>query len=188
MGLLMTVESGSVRLTAKLDLDELEALRLEGERNSALKAAVAVAFETPEFAEVKRVTCGPFLAAVETILREAKAGLSATTYYVYDSPMPGLIPKGSSSGASVAVAGQIWFIMGGANSCTVTKYAKDENGGTKQVSIEDARHIKKIKKDDGSTLEIRTRSNPGRTLKWLRHLSVGLAGLPPEADVMVTVG
>jgi hypothetical protein len=56
------------------------------------------------------------------------------------------------------------------------------------VSVEDASHLKRIKKDDGDELEIRKRSNPGRTLKWLRQLREGLAGIPPDADVTVTIG
>jgi hypothetical protein len=189
MGLFITVRGGKIVQSEKLDLAELEALKTETLRNDALRAALAVVFEMPEPEQTKDVRCGVFLAAVETVLREARAGLKGTrVYYVYETPMPGIIPKGSASGAGVMIDGRRCLIMGGVNECTLTTYGQDETGEWTPVSVEDVRHMKVIMTDSQGELEIRSRSKPGVTLKFLRRLKKSFSALPVKSELTVTIG
>jgi len=188
VSLTMTIRIGPSQLVDKLDLDELEALHVSARGSQRLREAVDLVFEVPEFGEPKVAKCGPFAEAVDTLLREGRAGLCAFVYYVYGTPMPGKIPKGAASGAGVMIGGLRGVVMGGADECTLTKFAPDDSGQWKQVSVQDVRHMKVIRSDDGTELEIRKRSKPGNTIRWLRRMKEGLKGCAADAEVLVTIG
>ena len=189
MGLVLTVEGVGVQRSAKLDLAEIEAIREDARGNDELQHAFAIVFTVPEPAASKRVRCADFLDAVETILREAKTGLkNAKVYYVYGTPMAGVIPKGRASGAGVKIAGLNCCIMGGVNECTLIRYRQIDGGKFEPLSVEDIRQLKVVKTDDQGDLEIRTRSKPGITISLLRALKKAFGSLPAQSELTVTIG
>jgi hypothetical protein len=188
MSLTISIRVASIQLAEKLDLDELEALRFAGLENEPLRAAVDLVFETPKGVDSKTVRCGEFRQAVETLIREGALGLRAPVYYLYFSPMPGIIPKGSASGTGVDIGGERLTLMGGADECTLSKMAQDAQGNWTVVEVRDVRHEKVIRSDDGSEIEIRKRSKPGRTLRFLRRVREALKDAPADAQAVVTIG
>jgi hypothetical protein len=188
MALLLQAEVGSIKHIEKLDLAELEALQLEAASNEALRTALRVLFDTGEFSESKRVGYSEFVKAIDTVLREGKATLGATVYSIYDSPMPGVIPKGTASGGSATIGGRRCLIMGGVNQCTLTRCDQDERGEWKSASVEDVRHLSAIKTDDQGEIEIRRRNKPSTTCRLLRRIKKALSTCSPDSDVQITVG
>ena len=82
----------------------------------------------------------------------------------------------------------LYHLIGGVDQCTLETYRQDERGEWTRVSSEDARHLKVIKADNMGDIEIRKRTKPGNTLKWLRQLREDLAGMSPETGVTITIG
>jgi hypothetical protein len=189
MGLTMTVQGVGTERTAKLDLDEIEAIRAETQTNDALKPAFALVFEMPEPTGSKRVRCADFLCAIETILRATKVGLKAASVYsVYGSPMPGVIPNGSASGAGVKINGVNCYIKGGVNECTLTRYRDLGDGKLQPISVEDIRQVKVIRTDDQGDLEIRKRSKLPKTVALLHDLVQACETQSSRSHLAITIG
>jgi hypothetical protein len=188
MSLHITIQVGTLKLAEKLDLVELEALQVESRRTESLASAFDTVFSDAEATDSRTVPCGTLLAAIATLREQARSGTVSWVYYLYSTPMPGLIPKGSSSGVGVEIGGRRGLVMGGVNECTVTFFEQDQTGAWKQASQEDVSHLKVIRNDDGTEIEIRKRRKVSFTSRLLRRLEEALRQCPPDAEALVTLG
>jgi hypothetical protein len=187
MSLHINIQVGTLKFAEKLDLVELEALQVESRRSESLASAFDTVFDASESADSRTVPCGTLLAAIATLREQARSGTESWVYYLYSTPTPGLIPKGSSSGVGIEIGGRRGLVTGGVNECTVTFFEQDQTGAWKQAS-QDVSHLKVIRNDDGTEIEIRKRRKVNFTSRLLRRLEEALRGCPTDAEALVTLG
>ena len=68
------------------------------------------------------------------------------------------------------------------------KFRQNEAGEWKEFSTEDARNLKVIKTDNMGDIEIRKRSKAGNMMLLLQNLKKFLAKVPPDSELVVTIG
>lgn len=182
MALTLIVRWVTGSFSAKLDLDELETIR----RSVADDAVLAESFQMVFSDVVATANRATFLEAVDRILIALTRVPKSVVYSLYHSPMPGVRP-GQSSGAGVSIDGQHCLIMGGVDTCTLTRMRETEKGRYVAESIEDIRNVKVITTDFGD-VKIRKTSRAGRTSKLLKELRNAIEHVPENSDVVVELG
>lgn len=189
MGLLLTIELDQARRAYKVDSTELAAVIGAGDGNTDLQNALETAFGSNQDGEPRTLRLKQFIEALETLSDALSSGLRVTTYWIIATPMPGIIPPGSCSGAGgILINGEYHYLSGGVETCTLERLRIDENGRGTVVETTDVRNVSKIQTDNFGQIKIQKRRKPGRLLMLFRRLKGWLKSADPNSECKVTIG